>query len=300
MSIYQRPYMQNAGWQGGQGREWALKGILITLFAVYLIQNVLLQLLGQTWFENAFQLLPPLLLEGYVHSLVTYGLLHDLSNPLHLLFNGLILYLFGREVEARLGSRKFLETFLLGVFAGGLAFSLLQAMGLIEVRPVVGASAGVAAIITINLRMRWYDTLQLIFPPVALQARYLFYGIFGLDAFLFLFQELQGSTNVASSAHLGGFAWGWLYFSNLMHRPPLTSYLESARPRSGDAAAPWRRKPKVAAKTQRAGRFTLNMGNRNELKREVDRILDKINEEGFGALTEEEKRLLDRAKDVLR
>ena len=33
---------------------------------------------------------------------------------------------------------------------------------------------------------------------------------------------------------------------------------------------------------------------------EVDRILDKINEKGFGALTQQEKRTLDEAKDVLR
>jgi hypothetical protein len=31
----------------------------------------------------------------------------------------------------------------------------------------------------------------------------------------------------------------------------------------------------------------------------VDRILDKINSDGFGALTEAEKRLLDEAKDLL-
>ena len=36
------------------------------------------------------------------------------------------------------------------------------------------------------------------------------------------------------------------------------------------------------------------------LRAEVDRILDKINEQGFGALTEEEKRTLDRAKEDLR
>ena len=32
---------------------------------------------------------------------------------------------------------------------------------------------------------------------------------------------------------------------------------------------------------------------------EVDRILDKINSEGFASLTQEEKHLLDNAKDML-
>ena len=34
-------------------------------------------------------------------------------------------------------------------------------------------------------------------------------------------------------------------------------------------------------------------------KRQEDRILDKINSQGFGALTPEEKRILDEAKDML-
>jgi hypothetical protein len=48
-----------------------------------------------------------------------------------------------------------------------------------------------------------------------------------------------------------------------------------------------------------APRFQVNLTNRNDLRVEVDRILDKINSEGFGALTQEEKRLLDEARDLL-
>jgi hypothetical protein len=43
----------------------------------------------------------------------------------------------------------------------------------------------------------------------------------------------------------------------------------------------------------------VNLTNRSDLRAEVDRILDNINREGFGALTEEEKRLLDEARDLL-
>jgi hypothetical protein len=43
----------------------------------------------------------------------------------------------------------------------------------------------------------------------------------------------------------------------------------------------------------------VNLSNRDDLRAEVDRILDKINSQGFGALTEEEKRKLDEAKDML-
>jgi uncharacterized protein YcgL (UPF0745 family) len=57
-----------------------------------------------------------------------------------------------------------------------------------------------------------------------------------------------------------------------------------------------RRWKKSAAPTPR---FHVNLSNRDDLRAEVDRILDKINSQGFGALTAEEKRLLDEARDLL-
>jgi hypothetical protein len=47
--------------------------------------------------------------------------------------------------------------------------------------------------------------------------------------------------------------------------------------------------------------YTVNThGSKDHLQKEVDRILDKINDHGFGSLTMEEKRTLDQAKDVLK
>jgi hypothetical protein len=57
------------------------------------------------------------------------------------------------------------------------------------------------------------------------------------------------------------------------------------------------RKKKAAEETNRP--FKLNLSNRAALRQEVDRILDKITQEGFGALTDEERSILDQAKDLL-
>ncbi len=45
--------------------------------------------------------------------------------------------------------------------------------------------------------------------------------------------------------------------------------------------------------------YKVNVTSREDLRIEVDRILDKINSEGFGALTAQEKRLLDDAREAL-
>ncbi|MGA3007777.1 MAG: DUF6576 domain-containing protein, partial [Opitutaceae bacterium] len=60
--------------------------------------------------------------------------------------------------------------------------------------------------------------------------------------------------------------------------------------------------PRWLRKTPRAARspvYRVNLSNRDDLRAEVDRILDKINSAGFGALTADEKQILDEAKDLL-
>ena len=63
-------------------------------------------------------------------------------------------------------------------------------------------------------------------------------------------------------------------------------------------APKWEKRAK-ATKTRTGNRFSINTRKDENLKAEVDRILDKINSKGFGALSEEEKKTLDKAKDHL-
>jgi hypothetical protein len=83
---------------------------------------------------------------------------------------------------------------------------------------------------------------------------------------------------------------GWLYFRFLHARAgwdraagfALPSWLRvGSGPRPVSAPAFGRRRPAAT------------------LRADVDRILDKINSQGFGSLSDEEKRTLDEAKDML-
>ena len=131
--------------------------------------------------------------------------------------------------------------------------------------------------------------------PVTIKPKYLAYAAVAVDLVGFLAYEVNGSLSpfgYAHSAHLGGMAAGWLYF-RFVHgsswRLPsrrgaveLPKWMKHAQ-KSGTPAPPYK----------------VNVGNRENLRAEVDRILDKINSKGFGALTAEEKRLLDEARDLL-
>ena len=46
-------------------------------------------------------------------------------------------------------------------------------------------------------------------------------------------------------------------------------------------------------------RYEVDLSGQNNFQKEVDRILDKINDRGFGSLTGEEKKSLEKAKSFL-
>jgi hypothetical protein len=102
---------------------------------------------------------------------------------------------------------------------------------------------------------------------------------------------------------LGGLAGGWVFFQ-----------LFFARAGSGGAtvieAPRWIRKAPArepASTFNVSGRSAAPGGagaapsdaGRDRMRAEVDRILDKINERGFGSLSVKEKRVLDEARQTL-
>ena len=299
MSIYNRSYMRDNP-SRFEPSNWALKGILIVLVAVFLIQNILRHWIGSNFLEQHFALNLYRLSDGWIHMLLTYGFLHstDGALPWHLVFNGLMLYWFGRELELRLGSERFLECFLLCILSGGIIWSCVHFLTDQSVT-VLGASSGVFGILYLFCRFRWETMMEFMLLPLRFTGKQLFWVILGFQAFFLLFAELPGSSASATaySAHLGGILGAFIYERHLLQRGTLIGFFRSRR---GTVVKPpkWEKKA-AAVKSSTGNKFTINVTRRGDLKNEVDRILDKINEHGFGALSEEEKRILDKAKDML-
>lgn len=299
MSIYNRTYMRHD--YRSESGPWALKYLLITLIAVFVVQNIATQWFGSTLLEYLFSLQFSTLSNGFIHTLLTYGFLHSTQDalPWHLVFNGLMLYWFGKEVEQRIGSRHFIELFLFAVIAGGVIWVtvnfLLQNGG-----GVVGASSAVFGIIYLFCRYRWDTELMLLFLPFRFSGKQLFAVLIGFQVFFFLFAELPGATSnsTAYSAHLGGVLGAFLYERWFLEqgRKPVLSNLFTSRNKPTVVPPKWEKRATPA-------RQKVNLSSNrsaSEMKAEVDRILDKINARGFGSLSDEEKALLDNAKDVLR
>ena len=131
--------------------------------------------------------------------------------------------------------------------------------------------------------------------PVQLKPKHVALGVVLFDLFGFVFYEVMGAPSpfgFAHSAHLAGMLVGLVYY-RFLHDSEWRIFSHKA-----DITLPqWMKGTARAAAPTPA--YRVDLSNRSDVRAEVDRILDKINSEGFGALTAEEKHLLDEARDLL-
>jgi rhomboid family protein len=214
---------------------------------------------------------------------VSYMFVH--GGLLHLLANMVMLYVFGTAVESRMGSRPFLLYYLYcGV--GAALFSVLLA-GLMPVGPFVGASGAILGV-AVAFAMFWPDAELIIFPiPVPIKARTLVIALVVLDV---IGSRLWPGDGIAHIAHVGGAAFGYLFFriQSLSRRspaPPARTVERVVMVQSG-SAEPDRRTPVTPMRPRRRV-------DADPVAAEVDRVLDKISEKGISSLTPAERRFLD-------
>lgn len=151
------------------------------------------------------------------YQIFTYMFLH--GGISHLFFNMFALWMFGRQLEYELGSQRFFTYYMvcgvgaallqLGVgyaeYAHALEAGGLQAAMQYLCTPTVGASGAVFGLLLAFGVLHPNNTVMLIFPPIAMKAKW-FVLIYGL---LELFFGLSGyQSGVAHFAHLGGMLWG--------------------------------------------------------------------------------------------
>jgi membrane associated rhomboid family serine protease len=294
--LYDRPYMREPRRDGSPSVVVWLSAAIV---AGYLLQNILLRILrvGPAA-EALFALSPMGLRSGQVWTLATYAFLHSPDNWLHIICNVLALYFIGKELLPITGPRRFVGLFFACVVLGGAVWA---AVNWRTGGYLIGASAGVMGLLIVFACLypnREVTLLLFFILPVTMKPKYLAIACVALDLFGCAFYELLGNASpmgFAHSAHLGGMAAGWIYF-RFVHAP--TPWRLPFRRRASVEPPRWM-KQKAAQPAGAAPAYRINLGTKEGLKAEVDRILDKINSKGFGSLTPEEKRLLDEAKDML-
>jgi membrane associated rhomboid family serine protease len=132
--------------------------------------------------------------------LVTYAFLH--GGTAHLAMNMFGLYMFGRDIELQLGSRRFAWLYGASILAGGLVQLLVVTLTLDQgIGPTVGASGGVFGILLAFGVLFPKRRVMLLIPPIPMPAWMLVTGYAVLELASGVFGMNQG---VAHFAHLGG------------------------------------------------------------------------------------------------
>jgi membrane associated rhomboid family serine protease len=190
----------------------------------------------------------------------------------HVALNMFVLWMFGSELEREWGSSAFLRYYFITGVGAGLVTMLFSLSSTI---PVIGASGAIYGVL-LAYGLAYPNRsvyLYFIFP---VKVKY-FVGFLGIMAFLASFQ--QGLSTISHLTHLSGMVIGGIYLKSgwrgRLHH--LSRRVTSIR------------------EQYHVRKDSVERQEEEQMRRQVDEILDKISTEGFSSLTKEEQDILYKA-----
>tara|TARA_S200000501_G_scaffold114392_1_gene107482 strand:- start:2907 stop:3773 length:867 start_codon:yes stop_codon:yes gene_type:complete len=261
--------------------------INVSIFIVISFIQVIMTISSLSSFFNIFinKLMLPASLNTFIFqpwSIITYFFLH--FNFMHILWNMLFLYWFGKIIQDNIGNNALISLYVLGGIIGGLLF-----MAIYNIIPyyservseslMLGASAGVFSVVVGSATLLPnYSFYLLIIGPVRIKYIALFYVLLS-------FFDVAGSNAGGEIAHMGGAIIGYIYIRKLQNGIDIgqgvISFINF-----------FNNKPISKMREEK----DINIFEENS-QDEIDKILDKISKSGYSSLTNEEKeRLFDSSK----
>ena len=225
-------------------------------------------------------------------TIITYMFLH--YDFMHILFNMLWLFWFGKIFLEFLSSKQLLSVYLLGGISGAvlyiLAFNTIPAFqSSLPFSVALGASASVYAIVVAIAAFAPDYSIQLILIG-RVKIKYVAMFVVALDVL-----SIAGSNAGGHIAHLGGAMFGYLFAVQFKKGTDITSYFSDFI----DGLGEWfQSKPKMKVtknkyktKQKPSSDIDYNKQKAND-QIEMDRILEKISKSGYDSLTKKEKETL--------
>ncbi|MCB0355613.1 MAG: rhomboid family intramembrane serine protease [Bdellovibrionales bacterium] len=194
-----------------------VKKLIIINVAIWLLFVMILQkvFFSQAYIYEYFGLIPKsFLFDFFLWQPFTYMFLHS-SNFFHILFNMLILWMFGSELEARWGSRFFLIYYLVSGVGAAFIYVVCTLLYYLFTNndvplsvPVIGASGATFGLI-LAYGLIFSERTVLFMFVFPMKAKY-FALLLAIIELMTLLDSGFGS-QVANLAHLGGVVSGFLF-----------------------------------------------------------------------------------------
>jgi membrane associated rhomboid family serine protease len=274
MGLYDREYTQEGyhPHHGGNPNVRMLMPQMTPVVKWLLIINVVVFILSQipvlreilyTWFS----VWPISIVECLqIWRLVTYQFLH--GDIWHIFFNMLMLYFLGPMFERFWGSRKFLIFYLLCGAMGGVFYPILAHVGWLSLGVLIGASGSILGMLA-AAAILFPNMIVYLFGVIPIKMAILAIIIAAISILVLLAPQTYDNAG-GEAAHLAGMAAGALYV----------------------LSENWRRKMKLKMSS---GGWERQLAAKQRQQMEVDRILEKVHQNGIHSLTFKEKRILKQA-----
>jgi membrane associated rhomboid family serine protease len=282
----------------------AVQWLLALNVGIYFLQ---LTLFGPDAVYSALAL-DPARFPGNWWTVVTYMFVH--AWLAHLAFNMFTLWMFGPRLEQEWGTRTFVRFYLWCGVGGAIAHLLFA-----QHSAVIGASGAISGVL-VAYALRWPDEEVYLFGVIPMRSRWLVAAMLAMNIIF----ALSPSSRIDWTAHVGGMAFGWLFLKlySLGGISRVRGWVSAVPDESEDMprAVPRNRPPMrdrargVDEVVARSNAVVLRESKplqhvpRQETPKEyaarVNRVLDKISQQGIASLTRDERRLLEDMSRKLR
>ena len=236
----------------------AIKILVSVNFGIFLLQTVART---EGLFFPLFGLVPKMVWSEFmIWQPFTYLFFH--GGIWHVLINMFVLWMFGSELERIWGKGHFLKFYFVTGVGAGLVTMIF---GLNSMTPIVGASGAVYGVL-LAYGLTYPNRTVYLYGIIPIKSLWFVIGI-GVIAFMSSFDNVS---QISHLTHLSGMVIGYL----MLKRPVRFNDLWFTI-----------RKRTLEYKIKHEEK---KVSQHQAIEREIDRILDKINREGFDSLTEEE------------
>ena len=236
----------------------AIKILVSVNFGIFLLQTIART---EGMFFPLFGLVPKLVWSEFMlWQPFTYLFFH--GSIWHVLINMFVLWMFGSELERLWGKEHFLKFYFVTGVGAGLVTIIF---GLNSMTPIVGASGAVYGVL-LAYGLTYPNRTVYLYGIIPIKSLWFVIGI-GVIAFMSSFDNIS---QISHLTHLSGMVIGYL----MLKRPVRFNDLWFTI-----------RKRTLEYKIKHEEK---KVSQHQEIEREIDSILDKINREGFDSLTSEE------------
>jgi len=240
------------------------------LLIVNIVVFVLVELSGQqSLLFRTFGLVPSLVWSKFkIWQLFTYLFIH--GGIFHIFFNMFVLWMFGKDLESQWGKMEFLLFYFVCGIGAGLITVLFSVNSIV---PIVGASGAIYGLL-LAYGFTYPNQMVYLYGLVPIKVKYM---VLGLGAIAFFASLSASQSNVSHITHLSGMIIGLIFiYFNINWKVIKLWYIRMRL--KGLSQQPAKQDNEEA-----------------QMKKQVDKILDKLNDSGWDSLTKQEENYLTQA-----